>query len=84
MVHFCAVPGCSDCSSADALISHYALPLKSKLLKDLGTYKIGRRKLPINANTRICSNHFVNAAGRQLQPDEYPIVSIPILSTTVC
>ena len=82
MVHFYAVPGCSDCSSADTLISHYALPLKSKkLLKDLGTYKIGRRKLPINANT---NNHFVNAAGHRLWPDEYPIVNIPLLSTTVC
>ena len=35
------------------------------------------KNLPINASTRICTNHFINAAGSRLQPDEYPSVNIP-------
>ena len=37
--------------------------------------KIGRLNLPINANTRICSDHFVSVAKRKLRPDEYPTLS---------
>ena len=42
-------------------------------------HKIGRKSLPINGSTRVCSDHFVNAAGRLLQPDEYPMVNLLVL-----
>lgn len=84
MVHFCAVPGCSNRSNRNTSVSYYALPLKNKKLLKIWIHKIGRNNLPINASTRICSDHFVNAAGRRLQPDEYSSVNIPILSTTPC
>ena len=84
MVHFCAVPGCSNRYGRNTSVSFYALPLKNKRLLKIWIHKIGRKDLPINASTRICSDHFVNAAGRRLQPDEYPSVNLPVLSTTVC
>ena len=40
------------------------------------------KNLPINCSTRVCSDHFVNAAGRLLRPDEYPSVNLPVLSIT--
>ena len=45
-------------------------------------HKIGRKSLPINGSTRVCSDHFVNAAGRLLRPDEYPMVNLPVLHIT--
>ena len=63
MVHFCAVPGCSNRYGKDTLVSFYALPLKNKRLLKIWIHKIGRKDLPINSSTRICSDHFVNAAG---------------------
>ena len=84
MVHFCAVPGCSNRYGRNTSVSFYALPLKNKILLKIWIHKIGRKDLPINASTRICSDHFVNAAGRRLRPDEYPSVNLPVLSTTVC
>ena len=36
--------------------------------------------LPINANTRICSDHFVSAAKWKLRPDKYPTLSLPVRS----
>ena len=84
MVHFCAVPGCSNHYGRDTLVSFFALPLKNKRLLKIWIHKIGRKDLPINSSTRICSDHFVNAAGRRLRPDEYPSVNLPALSTTVC
>ena len=82
MVHFCTVPGCSNRSNRNTSVSFYALPLKNKKLLKIWIHKIGRSNLPINKSTRICSDHFVNAAGRRLRPDEYPSINIPILSTT--
>ena len=43
---------------------------------------IGRKSLPINGSTRVCSNHFVNAAGCLLRPDKYPMVNLPVLYIT--
>ena len=45
-------------------------------------HKIRRKNLPINYSTRVCSDHFVNTAGHLLRPDEYPLVSLPVLSIT--
>lgn len=53
------------------------------MLLKMWIHEIGRKYLPLNSSTRICSYHFVNAAGCLLRPDKYSSVNIPILSTTV-
>ena len=83
MVHFCCVPGCSNRSSRERHLSYFALPLKNKKLLRIWIHKIGRKKLPINKSTRICSEHFLNATGRRLRPDEYPSLKLPVLRTTI-
>ena len=80
MVHFCAVPGCSNRSNREVNRSYFGLPLHNKVLLKTWIHKIGRENLPINANTRICSDHFVSAAKRKLRPDEYPTLSLPVRS----
>ena len=82
MVHFCAVPGCSNQSNREVDRSYFGLPLHNKVLLKTWIHKIGRVNLPINANTRICSDHFVSAAKRKLQPDEYLTLSLPVRSHT--
>ena len=82
MVHFCSVPGCSNGSNRETTRSYFRLPLKRKKLLKIWVHKIRRKNLPINCSTRICSDHFVSAAGRLLRPDEYPSVNLPVLSTT--
>ena len=83
MVHFCAVPGCSNRSNRDTKLSYFGLPLKKKALLKVWIHKIGRKNLPLNFNTRVCSDHFVSAAGRRLRPDEYPTKNLPVISTQV-
>ena len=83
MVHFCCVPGCSNRSSRECHLSYFALPLKNKQLLRNWIHKIGRKNLPINTSTHICSENFVNATGRHLCPDEYPSVKLPVLSTAI-
>lgn len=39
--------------------------------------------VPINKSTQVCSEHFVNAVGRQLHPDEYMSLKLLVLSTTI-
>ena len=80
MIHFCAVPGCSNRSNREVNRSYFGLPLHNKVLLKTWIHKIGRENLPINANTRICSDHFVSAAKRKLRPDEYPTLSLPVRS----
>ena len=46
-------------------------------------HKIGRKNLPLNGNMRICSEHFVTSANRLLRPGEFPLINLPVLSTTV-
>ena len=82
MVHFCSVPGCSNRSDRETTRSYFRLPLKRRKLLKIWVHKIRRKNLPINCSTRICSDHFVSAAGRLLRPDEYPSVNLPVLSTT--
>ena len=38
--------------------------------------------MPVNTNTRICSDHFVSAAKRKLRPDEFPTLNLPMSSHT--
>ena len=80
MVHFCAVPGCSNRSNREVYRSYFGLPLYNKVLLKMWIHKIGRENLPINTNTRIFSDHFVSAAKRKLRPDEYPTLSLPVHS----
>ena len=81
MVHFCAVPGCSNRSNRDTGLSFFSLPLKKKALLKVWIHKIRRKNLPLNSNTRACSNHFISAVGRHLRPDEYPTRNLPSIST---
>ena len=46
-------------------------------------HRIGRKNLPLNSNTRVCSDHFVDAVGRLLRPDEIPLLRLPVLYTAV-
>lgn len=83
MVHFCAVPGCSNDSIRRPELSFHRLPLMKKKLLKVWVHKIGRKNLPLNNNTRVCSEHFVNSAQRRLRPDEYPSLKLPVLATSV-
>ena len=82
MVHFCCVPGCSNRSSRESRLSFFGLPLKKKALLKKWIHCIGRKNLPVNSNTRVCSDHFVDAMGRLLRPDEVPSLHLPMLSTS--
>ena len=57
--------------------------MKNKKLLRIWIYKIGRKRLPVNKSTHVCSEHFVNASGCRLRPDEYPTLKLPVLSTTI-
>ena len=63
-------------------MSFFSLPLKDKTLLKRWIHVIGRANLPVNASTRICSRHFIKAAGRRLYPGEVPSEELPVLSTT--
>jgi len=39
--------------------------------------------LPLNDNTRVCSEHFENSVNRRLRADEYPTLKLPRLPTGV-
>ena len=83
MVHFCAVPGCSNDSIKKPGLSFHRLPLKNKRLLKVWVHKIGRKNLPVNNNTRVCSEHFIDSANRRLRLDEYPSIKLPVLSTSI-
>ena len=76
MVHFCCVPGCSN-DSTKTHLSFFSLPQKRKSVLKQWIHAIGRKNLHVNAHTRVCSEHFMNANGRLLRPDEVPSVHIP-------
>ena len=79
MVNFCVVPGCSNRSNREKDLSYYRLPLKDKKLLQVWVHKIGRKSLPLNGNSRVCSQHFEpnSARGRCLLPGEYPKLKLP-------
>ena len=83
MVHVCCVPACSSRSDCERDLSFFSLPLKDKKVLKQWIHLIGRANLPLNRSTRICSRHFVKAAGRKLYPGEVPSKELPVLSTTV-
>ena len=83
MVNFCIVPGCSNRSDKETSLSYFHLPLKNQKLMKTWIHKIGRKNLPLNNISRVCSVHFHNARGRLLRQDEYPVLNVPSLVTTV-
>ena len=83
MVHFCCVPGCSNDSVKKPSLSFHRLPLSNKKQLKVWIHKIRRKNLPVNSNTRVCSEHFIQSVGRRLQKDEFPSRNLPILSTSV-
>ena len=82
MVYFCVVPGCSNKSDRDSHLSFHRLPLKNKSLLKIWIHKIGRKNLPLNKNSCVCSEHFPGGR-RLLVNDEYPTLKLPKLSTQV-
>ena len=82
MVRFCCVPNCSNRSDREAHLSYFGLPLKNKTLLKRWVHVICRKNLPLNKNTRICSEHFVNARGRRLYPNEAPSLLLPCSTKT--
>jgi len=56
--------------------------LKRKKLLKIWIHKIGQKNLPLNINTWVFSNHFVNSVGRRFRKDEFPMLNLPILSTS--
>ena len=73
------MPDCSNCSDRETDLSYFHLPLKKKLLQRW-IHVIRRKNLPLNKNTTVCSEHFVNATGRILRPDEVPSKKLPVLN----
>ena len=65
----CVVPGCSNRSDRERHLTYHSLPLKNDWLLKLWIHKIGRANLPLNNNSRVCSEHFVNPSGHKLRPD---------------
>ena len=78
MGRFCCVPGCSNESTKQTSLSYFKLPMKRKDVLRKWVHRIGRKNLPINEETRVCSEHFVNAADRRLRIDEVPSLKLPV------
>ena len=83
MVNTCVVPGCNSRSDRDTHLSFHALPLSNKVLLKRWIHQIGRKNLPINTSSRVCSRHFINSYFQVLSPDEYPTENLPHLPTKV-
>ncbi len=75
------VPGCNNQSDHESHLSYHRLPLKNKQVLKIWIHKIGRKQLPLNESTRVCSEHFVNSNGRMLRSDETPTLNLPTLPT---
>ena len=91
-VCFCCVPGCSNNSvkkpcSNDSVkkpgLTFHRLLLKNKKLLKVWIHKIGQKNLPVNDNTWVCSEHFVNSAGRWVRKDVFPSLNLPVLPTSM-
>ena len=83
MVHFCVVPGCANKSNRNKQLSFHRLPLNNNRLLCVWIHKIGRKNLPLNDSSRVCSAHFENCGGRLLRPHESPCLKLPKLPTQV-
>ena len=64
MVHVCVIPGCSNRSDRETRLSYFHLPLKNKRLLKIWIHQIRRKNLPLNGNSRVCSDHFVKVPVR--------------------
>ena len=83
MVNFCVVPGCSSRSNRERHLTFHSLPLSNKCLLKQRIHQLGRKNLPINVCSRVCSRHFKDSLGRRLRSDEYPTKNFPQLATRV-
>ena len=83
MVHVCVVPGCSNRSNREKHLTFHCLPLKNKKLLQAWVHKIGRKNLPLNRESSVCSEHFVDSNGRRLRADECPTIGLPAITTPV-
>ena len=77
---FCCVPGCSNRSDKPSHLSFFRLPLNNKSVLKQWIHRIGRKNLPINPNTHVCSEHFERASNHLLQPDEVPSLRLPFVT----
>ena len=83
MVNTCVVPGCGSRSDRDHHLSFHLLPLKNKTLLKQWVHQIGRKNVPLNNNSRVCSMHFKQSHKRILCCDEYPTENLPQLATRI-
>ena len=83
MVGFCCVPGCSNNSKRNSKLSFFSLALKRKGILKQWIHCVGRKNVPINKHTRLCSEHFVLARGRLLRPDEVPSLHLSPTITSI-
>ena len=81
MVNTCVVPGCESRSDRDHHLSFHLLPLKNIPLLKKWLHQIGRKNVPLNKNSRVCSRHFKNSRLCKLHSDEYPTENLPRLAT---
>ena len=77
MVHYCVVPGCHNSSVSHPHLSFHCLPLNDKRLLKIWVHKIRRKNLPLNANSRVCYEHFETS--RLLRHSNYPTKKLPTL-----
>ena len=61
----------------------HLLPLKNKTLLKKWQHQIGRKNVPLNNNSRVCSKHFKQSHKRILRGDEFPTENLPELQTRV-
>ena len=83
MVNTCVVPGCGSRSDRDHHLSFHLLPLKNKSLLKQWLHQIGRKNVPLNNNSRVCSKHFKQSHKCLLRCDEYPTENLPQLATRI-
>ena len=75
MVHVCTVPGCHSRSDREKQLSFYRLLLSNHHLLKKWASNIGRKDLPLNNNTRVCSLHF--QSGKNKYSNEVPTLKLP-------
>ena len=83
MVITCVVPGRGSRSDRDHRLSFHLLPLKNKILLKKWLHQIGRKNVPLNNNSRVCSKHFKQLHKRTLRGDEFPTENLPVTNTSL-
>ena len=66
MVHSCIIDGCKNRSNKEDCkgVKFFRLPLRNEELLETWLLLICRRRHEVTANTRICSDHFINGVKR--------------------